>query len=155
MTKLALQESQQSQARPAGAWKLAPGRALTLHPSEPGELRVAEGRLWATLEGPHAGSPRGLGDLVIEAGGVLRLRAGQRVVIEPAGVGEAAWFRWDVALQPALVPARCWEPVVQAWRELQDGLALTGRSARRLASGLAAVALASLPRRMPGSGMAA
>lgn len=155
MTKLALQESQQSQARPAGAWKLAPGRALTLHPSEPGELRVAEGRLWATLDGPHAGSPRGLGDLVIEAGGVLRLRAGQRVVIEPAGVGEAAWFRWDVALQPALVPARCWEPVVQAWRELQDGLALTGRAAGRLASGLAAVGLASLPRRMPGSGMAA
>ena len=54
MTKLALQESQQSRDHRAGAWKLEPGRALTLHPTEAGELRVAEGRLWATLDGPHA-----------------------------------------------------------------------------------------------------
>lgn len=155
MTKLALQEPQQSQARPAGTWKLAPGRALTLHPGEPGELRVAQGRLWATLDGPHSGSPRGLGDIVVEAGGVLRLRAGQRVVIEPAGVGETACFAWQVAVQPRVVPVRCWAPVVQSWLELRAALVLAGRAAGRLATGLAAVALASLPRRMPGSGMAA
>lgn len=151
MTKLALRESQQSQARPTGSWKLEPGRALTLHPTEPGELRVAQGRLWATLDGPHSGSPRGLGDLAVEAGSPLRLRAGQRVVIEPAGPGETVYFAWNVAAQPR----PCWEPVVQAWRELQAALVLTGRAAGRLAAGLAAVGLASLSRRLPGSGIAA
>lgn len=155
MTTPALQESQQSPTRPAGTWTLAPGRVLTLHPSEPGELRVAQGRLWATLDGPHAGSPRGLGDIVVEAGGVLRLRAGQRVVIEPAGVGETAYFAWQMDLKPRVVPARCWAPVVQSWHDLLAALVLTGRAAGRLAGGLATVALASLPRRTPGSGIAA
>lgn len=155
MAKLTLRESQQSKARPTGTWKLEPGRALTLHPTEPGELRVAEGRLWATLDGPHTGSGRGLGDIVIEAGSALRLRAGQRVVIEPAGIAETAYFAWDISVQPRVVPVACWEPVVQSWRELQAALVLTGRAAGRLATGLAAVGVASLPRRMPGSGITA
>ncbi|WP_427914682.1 DUF2917 domain-containing protein [Ramlibacter sp. MMS24-I3-19] len=153
MTNLALRESQQSRPPAAGAWKLEAGRALTLHPAEPGELRVHEGRLWATLDGPHSGSMRGLGDLVIEGGGTLQLRAGQRVVIEPAGIAEAVYFSWTVAEQSPRVP--CWEPVAQSWRELQAGLALTGGAAARLATGLAAVGLASLPRRTPGSRIAA
>ena len=155
MTKLALRESQQSQARPPGTWKLEPGRALTLHPAERGELRVAQGRLWATLDGPHSGPLRGLGDLVLEAGSSLPLRAGQRVVIEPAGKDEAAYFAWEVAVQPRVVPVRCWEPVVQSWRELLAGLAQAGHATARLAAGLAAIGLASLPRRTPGSRMAA
>ena len=153
MTKLALHESQQSQARPTGTWKLEPGRALTRHPAEPGEMRVAQGRLWATLDGPHSGSLRGLGDIVVEAGSALRLRAGQRVVIEPAGIAETAYFAWNVEVQPR--PVACWEPVVQSWRELKAALVLTGGAAGRLAGGLAAVGVASLPRRMPGSRMAA
>ena len=153
MTKLALRESQQSNPRPAGTWKLEPGRALTLHPAQPGELRVAEGRLWATLDGPHVGSLRGLGDIVVEAGSALKLRAGQRVVIESAGIADTAYFSWSIAAQPRAVP--CWEPVAQSWRELQAALGLAGRATGRLAAGLAAVAVASLPRRMPGSGMAA
>ena len=153
MTMLALRESQQSQAHPVGAWKLEAGRALTLHPSQPGELRVDQGRLWATLDGPHSGSLRGLGDLLVEAGTVLPLRAGQRVVIEPVDKGEPAYFRWDLAVQPRVAP--CWEPVLQSWRELRSALALAGHATAGLATGLAAVGLASLPRRTPGSRMAA
>ena len=152
MTMLALRESQQSQSRPVGTWKLAPGRALTLHPVEAGELRVAQGRLWATLDGPHSGPLRGFGDLVIEPGAALKLRAAQRVVIEPVDRGEPAYFTWELAVQPRVVP--CWEPVLQSWRDLRTALAQAGRATAGLASGLAAVGLASLPRRMPGSRMA-
>jgi hypothetical protein len=148
MTTLALRESQESRSRPAGSWKLEAGRALTLHPSEAGELRVAQGRLWATLDGPHAGSLRGLGDLILEPGTPLRLRAGQRVVLEPADGQLPAYFAWELVVQPRAVP--CWEPVLQSWRELRGALALAGRAAAGLASGLAAVGLGSLPRRMPG-----
>ena len=153
MTKLALRESQQSQFRPTGTWKLEPGRALTLHPTGTGELRVAQGRLWATLDGPHSGSLPGLGDIVVEPGAALRLRAGQRVVIEPVDKGEPAYFAWELAVEPRVVP--CWEPVLQSWRELRSALAQVGHAAAGLASGLAAVGLASLPRRMPGSRVAA
>src|SRR3954471_18794693 len=100
MTMLALRESQESRPHPAGTWKLEPGRALTLHPSEAGELRVAQGRLWATLDGPHSGPLRGLGDLVVEPGSALRLRAGQRVVLEPVDRGEPAYFAWELSVQP-------------------------------------------------------
>jgi hypothetical protein len=153
MTMLVLHESQQSQPRPAGTWMLEPGRALTLHPSEAGELRVARGRLWATLDGPHSGSLRGLGDLVVEPGASLRLRAGQRVVIEPADSKSPAFFAWELVAQPRVVP--CWEPVLQSWRELRSALALAGHAAAGLTTGLVVVGLASLPRRMPGWRVAA
>jgi len=155
MTKLALRESQQSELPPAGSWKLEPGRALTLHPSEAGELRVSRGRLWATLDGPHAGPLLGLGDLFVDAGTPLRLRAGQRVVIEPADHDAPAFFTWDLAVQERAVPVPCWQPVLQSWRELRSGLGLTGHAAAGLVAGLVAVGLASLPRRMPGSRLAA
>jgi hypothetical protein len=153
MTVLALRESQESKSRPVGTWKLEAGRALTLHPSEAGELRVAQGRLWATLDGPHAGSMRGLGDLIVEPGTPLRLRAGQRVVLEPADHQQPAYFAWELLPQPGVVP--CWEPVLESWRELRSALALGGHAAAGLASGLVAVGLASLPRRMPGWRVAA
>ena len=92
---------------------------------------------------------------MLEAGSSLRLRAGQRVVIEPADKGEAAYFAWDVAVQPRVVPVRCWQPVVQSWRELLRRPGPGRPRAARLAAGLAAIALASLPRRTPGSRMAA
>ena len=149
MTMLALRKSQESRFRTAGTWKLETGRALTLHPSEAGELRVAQGRLWATLDGPHTGSMRGLGDLFVEPGTPLRLRAGQRVVLEPADHQQPAYFAWELVPQADAV--RCWEPVLQSWRELNSALALAGHAVAGLASGLLAVALASLPRRrMPG-----
>ena len=151
METLALRESQQSAARRAGAWKLLPRRSLTLRPREHGVLRVAEGQLWATLDGPHAGSGRGLGDLVIDAGGSLRLRPGQRVVIESTRSDTAAWFAWDLAPEPRIVPLPCWQPVLQSWRDLRGAMALSGRAAGRLVAALVVIALASLPRRSPGS----
>lgn len=59
-----------------GTWKLARGRAITLRPTTDGILRIAHGRVWATVEGPHGGTPCDSGDHVLEVGRSMFLRAG-------------------------------------------------------------------------------
>ncbi len=66
----------------AGSWVLPPGRAVTLQSADDSALQVTQGRIWATLDGPHSGPANDLGDVVLQAGERLALRAGQRVVIE-------------------------------------------------------------------------
>jgi len=88
-------------ARQAGAWLLPPGRALTLQPEHPGTLRIACGGVWATLDGPHAGPFDDLGDQLLHTGDRLELRTGQRLVIEPLGIGASARFTWEPAVSAA------------------------------------------------------
>lgn len=86
-----------------GCWKLAAGRAITLGAAQPGVVQIAHGRVWATLDGPHLmGGGRDAGDLFLEAGDRIALRAGQRVVLEPYGrPGDgAAYFSWQPDLTP-------------------------------------------------------
>jgi hypothetical protein len=78
-----------------GTWKLASGRAVTLNPREPGRLKVLHGSVWATFEGPHGARPDSSGDIVIEQGQRLSVRAGERVVIEPLNRDAAAYFSWE------------------------------------------------------------
>lgn len=66
----------------AGSWVLPPGQAVTLQSADDSALQVTQGRIWATLDGPHSGPANDLGDVVLQAGERLALRAGQRVVIE-------------------------------------------------------------------------
>src|SRR5437899_241257 len=87
-----------------GTWKLPAGRALTLQPLEAGRLKVAHGQLWATYDGPHRGPLNDLGDRIVGAGEELKLRAGQRLVIEPWNGDAAAYFSWEPA--PAQRSAR-------------------------------------------------
>lgn len=150
-----LQEKQQSKTRPPGAWKLASTRALTLAPRQDGLLRVARGQLWATFDGPHP--PLGVrsGDLVVAEGETLFVARGERLVIEPARRGEDAFFWWDPLPQARAVPLERWRAVVAPWRELRGALAATGAASGRLATALAAAALASLPRRLPAPRVAA
>ncbi|GAC1527993.1 MAG: hypothetical protein NVS2B4_05710 [Ramlibacter sp.] len=148
MTTHTLRESQQSMSRPSGTWRLEAGRAMTLHPVQAGELRVARGRLWATLDGPHCGPALGLGDLVVEPGNRLHLRAGQRLVIESANSREAVDFAWALAAAPHWVPAQRWQPVLQSWQDLRSALAQAGDAACGLAAGLVAVGLTLLRRRL-------
>lgn len=86
---------------PAGSWKLGADHAMTLHCHQAATLRVTEGRLWATVDGPHEGAANNLGDVVLNAGERLKLRAGQRVVIESwsschlkRGMG-TTYFTWE------------------------------------------------------------
>jgi hypothetical protein len=87
----------------AGSWKLEPGRAVTLRCTEAGILRITQGRVWATVDGPHVGPSNNQGDVVLNAGERLSVQAGQRVVIEPwdRSVNLATCFSWDIR-QPAL-----------------------------------------------------
>lgn len=131
-----------------GCWKLAAGRAVTLRPTARGDLRIAQGRVWATLDGPHA---RRAGDLFLEAGETLALRAGQRVVLEPYGAAGpcAAAFDW-VPLQ-ARQASRWPVAVAQPASDLRLALASAGFALRgaawallRLTGGVLGLAPAGL-----------
>lgn len=115
-----------------GCWKLAAGRAVTLHPTTPGVLKIAQGRVWATLDGPHA---RLTGDLFLDTGAHLPLRAGQRVVIEPfgkSGHSDAA-FDWV----PAPATTRWPVTVAQPASDLRLALGSAGFALRSAAGALA------------------
>ncbi|HEY0202502.1 MAG TPA: DUF2917 domain-containing protein [Burkholderiaceae bacterium] len=101
-------ESQQWQAQgpasaSAGCWRLEPGRAMRLSPAEAALLRVEQGRVWATFDGPHQGPLNDLGDLVIGAGEALHVAPRQRLVVEPFDTTPGAppvRLRWE-AVPPA------------------------------------------------------
>ena len=129
-----------TEPRLPGTWKLAPGRAFTLRPTEGGVLRVAHGRLWVTFDGPHGGALNEQGDLVVETGESVRLRAGQRLVIEPWCKRQPAYFTWD--LQPARQAVRTplWTGVTQPLADLRSAVLLGVGAAGRLAGGLTRLA---------------
>ncbi len=83
----------------AGSWSLSSGRAVTLQDAHAAVLRITHGRVWATVDGPHAGPANNQGDIFLKAGERLTLQPGQRVVIEPwsASANEAVYFAWDAA----------------------------------------------------------
>jgi hypothetical protein len=127
-----------------GCWKLAAGRAVTLHPTAPGVLRIGQGRVWATVDGPHA---RRTGDLFLEAGATLPLQAGQRLVIEPFGTAGpcAAAFDWvpAQARQASRWPVAVAQPASDLRLALGSaGFALRGAAGAlvRLAGGLLGLA---------------
>lgn len=129
MTSSAQALLQQPAAALPGCWKLAAGRAVTLLPSQPGALQIAHGRVWATLDGPRDGLPRG-GDLFLESGDRLELRAGERVVFEPwGGSGDSpAYFCWQPL--PEAQDSRWSARVVQPLADLRLALASAGFAAR-------------------------
>lgn len=140
-------QSQPSSASAVGAdgsvsWRLGAGRALTLQPRDAAELRVTQGRIWATLDGPHAGAANASGDLVLQPGQRLALRPGQRVVIEswdPVAQGPAS-FVWQT--QPARLPlsvhsgSRWQTAVAQPLRDLRRGLQQAGSACGQLLWGV-------------------
>lgn len=133
-------QTQQSSAAPAlpGTWKLAAGRAITLQPREAGSLKVAHGQLWATYDGPHSGPLNDMGDLVVGAGQQLRLRKGQRMVIEAANGGQPAYFSWDPMPQRSTVARTA--RLIQPLADLRLALNLGAGAVGRLLAGLAGVA---------------
>lgn len=98
---LKLQQCTDHLAR-GGYWKLPPEHAITLHPDRAGVLRVAQGQLWATLEGPHHGPANDWGDVVLHGGEQLSLMPGQQVVVEQFGdaCNEPAYFSWEPSTGP-------------------------------------------------------
>lgn len=142
-TQTQMQQSPSSPAVP-GSWKLGPGRAMTLLPREPGVLRVAQGQLWATFDGPHGGPPNDLGDHVLGAGEQLRLRSGQRLVLESWNARAAAYFSWDPIAEPARSAPPRLAAVAGPLADLRLALALGAGATGRLVAALAGL-IADLP----------
>lgn len=133
-------------AEPAlpGTWKLAAGRAITLEPRDAGILKIAHGRLWVTLEGPHHGRLNESGDHIMGVGEQMRLRAGQRVVLEPWSGQCPAYFSWDPVRVAKPVRRTRMVDVVQPLADLRLAIVFGGHAIGRLASGLAAMAWQSV-----------
>ncbi|HSV80341.1 MAG TPA: DUF2917 domain-containing protein [Ramlibacter sp.] len=129
----------------AGTWKLARGQAVTLRPASAGIVRIVHGRVWATVDGPHGGTPSDSGDHVLGVGRSMWVQPGQRVVLEPWSRGGSAYFRWEPAPAPAAVPAaahrRNMAEVLQPLAELRAALRLGGDAFVRLLVGLGRLAL--------------
>lgn len=107
-------------------WMLAPGRALHFHADQAVQVQVTQGRVWATLDGPHAGAPNEMGDLFLQAGTELTLHPGQRLLVEAwggKGRDAAARLVWSPAPQVARV---------SAWREAASALTAWFAEASRL-----------------------
>ena len=138
-TVLEMQQSRTAGALP-GCWQLAAGRAVTLRPREAGVLRISQGRVWATVDGPHRGLVPNLGDHVLGAGQHLTVRAGQRLVLESwdAAADTPAWFSWDA--EPAAVPGRHRAAVVQPLGDLRLALGNATGALVRLVTGVAGLA---------------
>ncbi|MCZ4312133.1 DUF2917 domain-containing protein [Comamonadaceae bacterium G21597-S1] len=84
-----------------GCWTLARDRAITLDARQSGYLRIAQGAVWATLEGPHLqGAANEWGDQVLRSGARIHLASGQQVVLEsyPLAANEEACFSWEPEL---------------------------------------------------------
>jgi hypothetical protein len=118
-------------------WKLAPRRALSLHPRQAGVLLVAQGQAWATLQEPHPVRGKESGDHCLRAGQQLRVSAGQHLVIESLD-GGPVYFDWTPSLSPRRLPRSRWnEAVVQPLRDLRQALWLAAGALVRLLIGLA------------------
>ncbi len=114
MTGPRLSELNASQAHAAAPerWKLKAGQVIRLQPSQPSELLITEGRVWATFDGPHHGPANDLGDHFLSAGQGLRICAGRPLVIEAWGGQETSVW---LALAPLATPVN---PRVAGWRSL-------------------------------------
>lgn len=136
----------------AGCWKLDAGRATTLKPNQAGVLRVAQGAVWVTFDGPHRGAGNELGDQVLRAGEQIALQPGQRAVVEPWFIGAVdlvsppAYFSWDPVLtlhgagtsgsRSGDANAEWQGGVVRPSRELAVALGLAAGALGRLVQGL-------------------
>ena len=127
----------------AGNWKLDGGRAITLRSKDEGVLRVAQGRVWATIDGPHIGPANDSGDFFLDAGESLTLPAGQRVVIESwnACANETAYFSWDPTVSAKQMDQQAdsrWQlGVAYPLRDFGVALVMAAHALGRLAWGIA------------------
>lgn len=132
-----------------GCWKLEAGRALTLRPRAGGVLRIAQGRVWVTMDGLNDAA-EAAGDLFLVPGRGLVVQAGQRLVVESSGPerGAAAYFSWDPlpqtqarAVRRASHQTGRWQvAVAQPLRDLGVALSLAGRAVLRLLQGVVGLA---------------
>lgn len=141
---------QQTNAAPAlNCRALLAGKAVTLRAGQLSVLRIAQGRVWATLTDAGAYSRVLAGDHFLSQGQSLTLLPGQELVMEsfnaPASSHTAtAHFNWETsgvaasALQDARPAHRATGiGVLQPLRDLRQALGLVAGACGRLVRGLA------------------
>ena len=121
-----------------GLWAMEPQEVLSLFPRAPALVRVTQGRIWATLNGPHSGPANAWGDVFLVPGQALHVPAGQRLVLESlAGRGEAAaCFDWV----PASTMSPWQQSVGEPLADLRQSLGGATRAAGHLVQGLGRLA---------------
>ncbi|HYF16399.1 MAG TPA: DUF2917 domain-containing protein [Ramlibacter sp.] len=149
MTSFAATPTHPTSPRLPGTWRLDAARAVTLRPKEDGVMRIAHGRVWVTFDGPHRGHLNQQGDRILGAGQQVRVRAGQRLVLESCDTGQPAYFSWDFMAAP--LPVRRFDGVLQPWQDLQLALALAVRASWRLAKALVHLGVRGLLPRPQGA----
>lgn len=85
-------------------WTLAAGKALRLRAKHRSVLRIGQGRIWATFDGPHFGAPNDQGDLVLDPGDSLEMRPGRDVVLQPWGSSQDAAVQFKLDTLPDADP---------------------------------------------------
>lgn len=148
--------SLKAQGAVSGCWSLMPGTALSLQPHVSGVLRITSGRVWATVDGPHAGHGNESGDHFLQAGQVLAVRGGQRLVFERWDDERLTpvYFDWAPLTVDFAVPETNWQvAVVQPARDLRHALLAAGRACGQLLLGLATSGLLMLPSRAAPCGL--
>ena len=133
-----------------GCWKLAQGRALTLHARSGGVLRIAHGAVWMTFDNAQRDSGVRGGDHFLGTGDVLHLLPGQTLVMESlkAEAHSSAYFSWDslpVSTGGAVAHSRpdllrsvaTRGQVLEPLRDLRAALGLALGASARLVAGLA------------------
>lgn len=138
---------------PVGYWPLLANRALSLFPVQASVLRIAQGRVWATLGEGVQSREAGYGDCFLEAGDALEVQAGQRVVFESTDKVNPVYFSFSPSNMPlagvniassamylgvnmADTASRPLGGVAQPWRDLRLALGLASSALGRLTLGL-------------------
>jgi hypothetical protein len=135
-------------AESVNLWKLDACSAVTMQVVQAGVLRIEHGRVWLTVDQIADGSSPGAGDHFLSRGQGLVLQPGQRLVMEPFGIGHAspAFFAWEpmgqaVSAKSAGRHARPHMELARSWADLRQAAVLAARAMAGLARGLAAVVL--------------
>ena len=118
----------------------------------PGELRIAHGRVWVTFANAAGDSTARAGDHFLGAGDLLRLQAGQHLVMESheKNASKSVYFSWepDAVTSSAALPRRVrhvhaevWQPLMDLSAALHQASWALGRLAQGVAGNLACLLL--------------
>jgi hypothetical protein len=121
-----------------GTWHLAPQRAMSLLPRRNSQLLVVQGCAWVTWDQPLGHWGRRDGDHFLEAGQIIDVPAGARLVMEARHAHEALHFDWremPPGLSPHRSPANALPELARQWVQ---ACGLLGWATARLVRGLAA-----------------
>jgi len=111
---------------------LSVSEALALRPRAAGLLRVTQGRIWATIDLDSRRTLADAGDHFIAPGHDLRLRAGQRVVLEAWPIKGQASVQWQWL--PVATEMKCSRWQNQLAEPLRDLVRLVVRATARVIS---------------------